>query len=403
MIPGDGCSDNCVVECGFSCSRAGSSSSDDCYHVCGDGIKASIEECDDGNSISDDGCSQDCVLESTKFVCLPSPCKRTSCQELSAITQCDDVEALQIEQTDSSLSETLWSHPALVVVSGFQIQCDYSIDGSSARITRNVSAESCSDFLCREQQDNLIPGMSLSCSVRALCFPFGWSNWKVYSILIVGVPSPPLDPKIEQSSTMDPCKTIWKIGWSDPLDHGDNRPPGSLERAPLMGFEVYINCGTDDVTITVGLDFSISLQAAWECDDGSNGCIENLVAMDFVMRAEEYPGHNLVCRRGDAVSAQIRARNVLFSGDWSVATSLQAMGLPGMVTGLVAVELPGMINVVWTEVLHSLPFPAVLPPQPPECVQMSVCIRECFKRCKIYTSLPNFHNRMTLERYMAAG
>ena len=89
---------------------------DECHSECGDGIKASDEDCDDGNSVQDDGCSQDCALETIKFSCLPSPCKRTICQELTAITQCDDVAALQVQQTDSGLSETSWSHPALVIV-----------------------------------------------------------------------------------------------------------------------------------------------------------------------------------------------------------------------------------------------------------------------------------------------
>lgn len=350
MISGDGCSRVCVVECGFSCARVSSSSPDMCYHECGDGIKASVEECDDGNSVSDDGCSEDCSLESMKFICLPSPCKRTTCQELSAITQCDDVVAFQIQQTAASLSESVWSHSALPVVTVFQMHCDYSIDGSSASTTQNISTGSCSDFVCRMQQENLPPGMSLSCSVRALCHPFGWSTWKVDSIQVVGVPSSPLDPMIEQSSTMDPCKTVWTIHWSEPLDHGDKRPPGSLERVPLMGFDVYIACGAEEVIFPVGMMFSISLQAVWDCDDGSDGCIGDSVAGNFVMRSAEYPGRSLSCRRGEYVSAQISARNALFSGAKSIPTSLRALGLPAKVTGLRAVELSGMINVAWTQV-----------------------------------------------------
>jgi len=323
---------------------------DECSSQCGDGIKASNEECDDGNSVSDDGCSQDCAMETIKFSCLPSPCKQTICQELTAITQCDDVAALQVQQTDSGLSETSWSHPALVIVALFQMQCDYSIDGSSASIMQNISVNSCSDFICREQQDNLIPGMSLTCSIRALCVPFGWSKWKVNSILVVGVPSPPLDPTIKQSSTMDSCKTIWTIGWSDPSDHGDKRPVGSLERAPVMGFEVNIQCGSADMTITVGQVFFLSLQALWDCDDGSDGCNEESVAMGFIMRAPEYSSQSLSCQRGDVITAQARARNVLFYGDFSVSVSLQAMGFPTKVMELHVVELPGILNVIWTQV-----------------------------------------------------
>jgi cysteine-rich repeat protein len=43
--------------------------------VCGDGIKAGTEECDDGNNIDGDGCNADCTIgnnnncsESTPFI-----------------------------------------------------------------------------------------------------------------------------------------------------------------------------------------------------------------------------------------------------------------------------------------------------------------------------------------------
>ena len=42
----DGCSSLCVVETGFTCSGSPSS----CHATCGDGTKASIEACDDGNT-----------------------------------------------------------------------------------------------------------------------------------------------------------------------------------------------------------------------------------------------------------------------------------------------------------------------------------------------------------------
>ncbi|KAM3132028.1 hypothetical protein pb186bvf_015912 [Paramecium bursaria] len=34
-----------------------------CISICGDGIKSDMEQCDDGNILSNDGCDQDCILE----------------------------------------------------------------------------------------------------------------------------------------------------------------------------------------------------------------------------------------------------------------------------------------------------------------------------------------------------
>ncbi len=45
-VSGDGCSQLCLLE------------------ICGDSIQDAAEECDDGNLASGDGCSQSCLLES---------------------------------------------------------------------------------------------------------------------------------------------------------------------------------------------------------------------------------------------------------------------------------------------------------------------------------------------------
>lgn len=35
----------------------------ECHPICGDGVLISPEKCDDGNSISGDGCDSDCGVE----------------------------------------------------------------------------------------------------------------------------------------------------------------------------------------------------------------------------------------------------------------------------------------------------------------------------------------------------
>jgi len=57
VTDGDGCSSTCTVECGFKCSwgstsaRASNESAPDvCLSTCGDGLRATNEDCDDCNS-----------------------------------------------------------------------------------------------------------------------------------------------------------------------------------------------------------------------------------------------------------------------------------------------------------------------------------------------------------------
>lgn len=66
-MAGDGCSPACEPEVGFDCEHT----ADDtdlvadslCDAICGNGLRAASEGCDDGNSITGDGCSASCELE----------------------------------------------------------------------------------------------------------------------------------------------------------------------------------------------------------------------------------------------------------------------------------------------------------------------------------------------------
>ena len=42
-----------------------SNGGEECVPVCGDGLRKGNEECDDGNEISEDGCSSACTVEDT--------------------------------------------------------------------------------------------------------------------------------------------------------------------------------------------------------------------------------------------------------------------------------------------------------------------------------------------------
>jgi cysteine-rich repeat protein len=81
-VPGDGCSNLCMIEDGFSCENTPST----CVRVvCGDGNIQSSESCDDGNLNSNDGCSLNCEIENG-YICdgMPSVCAQSSgetCQD----------------------------------------------------------------------------------------------------------------------------------------------------------------------------------------------------------------------------------------------------------------------------------------------------------------------------------
>ena len=64
---GDGCDSNCAVESYWSCTLGDSTSSSVCIDVCGDGKVMSFIPspiyCDDGGTISGDGCSSSCTVE----------------------------------------------------------------------------------------------------------------------------------------------------------------------------------------------------------------------------------------------------------------------------------------------------------------------------------------------------
>jgi len=91
-ISGDGCSANCLsVEVGYSCPAPAKACI--AIAVCGDGVVAPSEECDDHNSIARDGCSATCKYElGYKCSGQPSVCTPTTCGDgkKEGAETCDD-------------------------------------------------------------------------------------------------------------------------------------------------------------------------------------------------------------------------------------------------------------------------------------------------------------------------
>ncbi len=59
VASGDGCSSECTVEIGYSCSGGSynNSAADTCsaYSLCGDGVVSGTEDCDDSNVVNSNG------------------------------------------------------------------------------------------------------------------------------------------------------------------------------------------------------------------------------------------------------------------------------------------------------------------------------------------------------------
>ncbi|MFM8409978.1 MAG: DUF4215 domain-containing protein, partial [Alphaproteobacteria bacterium] len=86
---GDGCSSNGTVENGFTCSGQPSV----CKDACGSGKIRFTEQCDDGNKVSGDGCSATCQIEANALCSgQPSACRFKTCGEgiIDAPEACDD-------------------------------------------------------------------------------------------------------------------------------------------------------------------------------------------------------------------------------------------------------------------------------------------------------------------------
>ncbi len=90
-VSGDGCSRICQVESNWNCPQEGQP----CQNLakCGNGILTSDETCDDGNTVSGDGCSADCQTVEKGWQCrVPGKPCTPSCGDgvISGTETCDD-------------------------------------------------------------------------------------------------------------------------------------------------------------------------------------------------------------------------------------------------------------------------------------------------------------------------
>jgi cysteine-rich repeat protein len=91
LVAGDGCSATCLLE----------------PVVCGDGIKAPSEQCDDGNTVGGDACNADCTLPSACAVCTAASCG-------SQVTACTTFGAGCTNALSCMNTNTCWASTGLL-------------------------------------------------------------------------------------------------------------------------------------------------------------------------------------------------------------------------------------------------------------------------------------------------
>jgi fibro-slime domain-containing protein len=103
-VSGDGCSSTCKIELGHQCNGSPSVCTPT---VCGDGKKEGAEGCDDGNTAPFDGCSEDCQIEPD---CSGGSCT-TKCGDGIVLGEdCDDGNAISGDGCSKNCKvETGWT------------------------------------------------------------------------------------------------------------------------------------------------------------------------------------------------------------------------------------------------------------------------------------------------------
>jgi len=123
----------CTEECGFDCDAA---EPQVCVSECGDGIRASDEACDDGNTANGDGCNSPCGTESG-WNCTTIDCGQTSCVEV-----CGNSFQTPGEGCDDG---NIVSEDGCSAECAVEFACGYSCNGGSLTTPDLCAATACGD------------------------------------------------------------------------------------------------------------------------------------------------------------------------------------------------------------------------------------------------------------------
>jgi fibro-slime domain-containing protein len=155
-ISGDGCSRICQVENNYDCPTAGQP----CVSiaVCGNKLLTSNETCDDGNTVGDDGCSADCMTIEKGFQCrVPGKPCTPKCGDgvISGTETCDDGNT----KADDGCSPTC------------HLEVGYKCEGTPTKCSKTTCGDSKTEGGEGCDDGNAIPfdGCSMDCQIEPDC------------------------------------------------------------------------------------------------------------------------------------------------------------------------------------------------------------------------------------------
>jgi fibro-slime domain-containing protein len=180
----DGCSDNCLMaEVGYSCVTPGKA----CVPIakCGDGVMAATEACDDGNTHASDGCSPRCTLEpGSQCAGTPSVCTPTTCGDgkKEGTESCDDGNTLPYDGCSAQCqTEPNCKGGACVSDCGDGLVIGEECDDGNSR-----SGDGCSDHCQVEPGFACGPGTA---EVETLNVPIVYRDFRDHSDAVHGHPN----------------------------------------------------------------------------------------------------------------------------------------------------------------------------------------------------------------------
>ena len=281
-LPNDGCSSNCQVEMGFTCPTPGQACTKKV--PCGNGVLDPGETCDDGNVMAGDGCSPTCQVEAGWQCPIPgSKCIAKTCGDgiVAGGEQCDDGNTM----AGDGCSATCQVEVGFACVDNAAVvpnsSCHRSVCGDGTK----EGYEQCDD-------GNLIPydGCSPQCTIEPKCNGTGGCTGVCGDGLVF--PGEQCDDgnslsgdgcsstcQIETGYTctraaQPPTATlVMPVLYRDMLYRGTASPPAPAPGHPDFNYATYaVGLATGLVQKTLGADS----KPVWASSTGTNGTAQTL-------------------------------------------------------------------------------------------------------------------------------
>jgi cysteine-rich repeat protein len=263
---GDGCGSGCWQEYGYACSGAPSV----CLPLCGDGYKTNAEACDDGNLVGGDGCSVTCAVE-PGYACKGGLGSTSECAPicgdglLTGNEACDDHNAVNGDGCSKSCA----------VEAGFTCAGAPSVCTTTCGDGLRAGAETCDD-------GNLVDGDG--CSAVCHAEP-GW--------------------EIEPNDTVDDANAFATVALSGVVHarvnaFADNDyflftvPPGSTADLLAETHDGLVSTCTTDIDTVIYVYDANGVQLGYDDQGGVGGCslinVYGLVPGDYYVQVRPYSG-----------------------------------------------------------------------------------------------------------------